>query len=171
MLLKRIVINASCVMLAALTVLSMLIIHDQTNMYKELQKDYMVLSNEYDSLAEESKNKSIAIETLKDTITQMENESSKWTAIGTFKITAYGVDCSGCTGITKSGTVPQEGRTIAVDPSIIPLGSEVYFDGNVYIAEDIGGAIQGNVIDLFYGTEQESLEYGIQFHTVYVKGE
>lgn len=77
MSLKRSVINASCVMLAALTVLSMLIIHDQTNMYKELQKDYMVLSNEYDSLAEESKNKSIAIETLKDTITQMENESSK----------------------------------------------------------------------------------------------
>jgi|GEM_PF-6946359 hypothetical protein len=77
MSLKRIVINASCVMLAALTVLSMLIIHDQTNMYKELQKDYMVLSNEYDSLAEESKNKTIAIETLKDTLTQMENEKSK----------------------------------------------------------------------------------------------
>lgn len=77
MSLKRIVINASCVMLAALTVISMLIIHDQTNMYKELQKDYMVLSNEYDSLAEESKNKTIAIETLKDTLTQMENEKSK----------------------------------------------------------------------------------------------
>lgn len=77
MSLKRIVINASCVMLAALTVISMLIIHDQTNMYKELHKDYMVLSNEYDSLAEESKNKTIAIETLKDTLTQMENEKSK----------------------------------------------------------------------------------------------
>lgn len=77
MSLKRIVINASCVMLAALTVLSMLIIYDQTNMYKELQKDYMVLSNEYDVLVEESKNKTIAIETLKDTLTQMENEKSK----------------------------------------------------------------------------------------------
>lgn len=58
-----------------------------------------------------------------------------------------------------------------MDPSVIPLGSEVMFDGEIYIAEDIGGAIQGNAIDLFYGTEQESIEYGIQFHTVYVKGE
>lgn len=77
MSLKRIVINASCVWLAAMTVVSMWIIHDQTNMYKELHKDYMTLSNEYDVLVEESKNKTIAIETLKDTITQMENESSK----------------------------------------------------------------------------------------------
>ena len=89
----------------------------------------------------------------------------------TFKVTAYGVDCSGCTGLTKSGTVPLEGRTIAVDPSVIPLGTEVMFDGEVYVAEDIGGAIKGNVIDLFYGTESESLEYGVQYHTVYVKGE
>lgn len=44
------------------------------------------------------------------------------------------------------------------------------FDGEIYVAEDIGGAIQGNVIDLFYGTESESLEYGIQYHTVYIKG-
>lgn len=43
------------------------------------------------------------------------------------------------------------------------------FNGNVYIAEDIGGAIQGNVIDLFFGTEQESINYGVQYHTVYVK--
>lgn len=45
------------------------------------------------------------------------------------------------------------------------------FNGEIYIAEDIGGAIKGNVIDLFYGTESESLEYGVQYHTVYVKGE
>ncbi len=75
----------------------------------------------------------------------------------------------GCTGLTKSGTIPQEGRTIAVDPSVIPLGSEVYFDGEIYIAEDIGGAIKGNTIDLFYGTEQESIDYGVQFHSVFVR--
>lgn len=52
---------------------------------------------------------------------------------------------------------------------MVPLGSEVYFNGNIYIAEDIGGAIKGNVIDLFYGTEQESIDYGVQYHTVFVK--
>lgn len=65
--------------------------------------------------------------------------------------------------------MPQEGRTIAVDPSVIPLGTEVMFNGEIYIAEDIGGAIKGNVIDLFYGTEQESVNYGVQYHTVYIK--
>lgn len=170
MSLKRIVINTSCVMFAALAGLSILIMNDQASMYKKLHKDYMTLSNEYDKLAEESKDKTIAIETLQNTIAELKSEQPKWTAIGTFKITAYGVDCSGCTGLTKSGTVPQEGRTIAVDPSVIPLGSEVMFDGEIYVAEDIGGAIQGNVIDLFYGTESESLEYGIQYHTVYIKG-
>ena len=169
MSLKRIVINASCVMFAIFSGLSILIMDDQMNMYKELHKDYMVLSNEYDKLAEESKDKTIAIETLQNTITELKSNQPKWTAIGTFRITAYGVDCSGCTGITKSGTVPQEGRTIAVDPSVIPLGTEVMFDGEIYIAEDIGGAIQGNVIDLFYGTEQDSVNYGVQYHTVYIK--
>ena len=77
MSLKRIVINASCVMLTALTVLSMLIIHDQTNMYKELQNDYMTLSNEYNSLAEENKDKTIAIETLQDTITELKSNQTK----------------------------------------------------------------------------------------------
>lgn len=67
--------------------------------------------------------------------------------------------------------MPQEGRTIAVDPSVIPLGSEVMFDGEVYIAEDIGGAIKGNVIDLYYGTEQESISYGVQYHAVYVRSD
>ena len=41
-------------------------------------------------------------------------------------------------------------------------------DGQVYIAEDTGGAIQGKVIDLFYNTEQESAEFGVQYHKVYI---
>lgn len=64
--------------------------------------------------------------------------------------------------------MPQVGRTIAVDPTIIPLGSQVLIDGNIYIAEDTGGAIQGKIIDLFYNTEQESMVYGVQYHKVYI---
>ncbi|WP_373598765.1 G5 domain-containing protein [Paraclostridium bifermentans] len=53
-------------------------------------------------------------------------------------------------GITSTGTTPRWG-TIAVDPRIIPYGSKVYipqFD-KVFIAEDCGGAIKGNKIDIF----------------------
>lgn len=45
-------------------------------------------------------------------------------------------------------------------------------DGQIYIAEDTGGSIQGNRIDLFVGTEAESVIYGVQQHEVYIrKGE
>lgn len=86
-----------------------------------------------------------------------------------FTLTAYGSDCIGCTGRTASGTVPEKGRTIAVDPEVIPLGSEVMIDGQVYIAEDTGCAIKGNKIDLFVGTEAESISYGVQEHEVFIK--
>lgn len=86
-----------------------------------------------------------------------------------FTFTAYGSDCFGCSGRTASGTVPEIGRTIAVDPEAIPLGSEVMIDGHIYIAEDTGGAIEGKKIDMFAGTEAESISYGVQEHEVFIK--
>lgn len=42
-------------------------------------------------------------------------------------------------------------------------------DGQIYIAEDTGGSIQGNRIDLFVGTEADSISYGVQQHEVFVR--
>ena len=39
----------------------------------------------------------------------------------------------------------------------------------VYIAEDTGGAIKGNKIDMFVGTEADSISYGVQEHEVFIK--
>lgn len=51
--------------------------------------------------------------------------------------------------------------TIAVDPSVIPLGSKVYVDGYGYaIAADTGGAIKGNIIDLYLNTSSECTNWG-----------
>lgn len=86
-----------------------------------------------------------------------------------FRVTAYGIDCQGCTGITKSGTVPEIGRTIAVDPDVIPLGSIVLIDGHEYIAEDTG--VIGRVIDLYMGTEAESEVFGVREMEVYIQEE
>lgn len=63
---------------------------------------------------------------------------------------------------TYTGTEPTEGRTIAVDPDVIPLGSEVIIDGKIYVAEDIGGAIKGNHIDIYFDSHEEALEWGKQ---------
>ena len=102
------------------------------------------------------------------------NADGSWTA--TFTIYGYDacMSCCGKTdGITATGTVATPGRTIAVDPKLIPLGSQVIFNGNTYIAEDTGGAIRGNKIDLFFKTHQEALNWGVRTMeiTVLPKGE
>lgn len=73
---------------------------------------------------------------------------------------------------TATMTTPTPGRTIAVDPTVIPYGSEVVINGHTYIAEDCGGAVKGNRIDVLFATHQEALEFGIQYADVevYTKG-
>ena len=81
------------------------------------------------------------------------------------KATAYAGDT-----ITSTGTVPTEGTTIAVDPSVIPYGSKVYipeFD-KVFTAEDCGSAIKGNRIDIFMDSEAKCNEWGVKNITIYV---
>lgn len=69
---------------------------------------------------------------------------------------------------TATGTTPTVGRTVAVDPSIIPYGSEVIINGHSYIAEDCGGAVNGNRIDILFETHEEALRFGVQYAEVYV---
>ncbi|MDP4089999.1 MAG: ubiquitin-like domain-containing protein [Bacillota bacterium] len=97
------------------------------------------------------------------------------------KATAY-CPCSICTGKyrtdsgyarTASGTTarrnPEGYSTIAVDPSVIPLGTKVYVEGYGFaIAEDTGGAIQGNIIDVFFNTHPETESWGVRYKNVYI---
>ena len=106
-------------------------------------------------------------------------------SIGMFEITAYCI-CLACTGIwsryhpdnignphfvqrTASGTVPQAGRTAAVDTDLIPLGTEIYIYGIGWrTAEDTGSAVTGYVVDLFKGCHGEALGFGRQTREVFV---
>jgi len=74
---------------------------------------------------------------------------------------------------TATMTWPQERRTIAVDPSVIPLGSKVYVTcdtwpsiNGVYIAEDTGGLIKGYKIDLFMNSRDQAILWGRRVVTV-----
>lgn len=75
-------------------------------------------------------------------------------------------------GITSSGTKVQEGRTIAVDPKIIPMGWWVYIEGIGFRrAEDTGSAIKGKKIDVYYDSESRADRFGLKKgYTVYVIG-
>lgn len=91
--------------------------------------------------------------------------------IGEFDISYY-CSCEKCCGkadgITYTGTQATEGRTIAVDPNIIPLGSTVIIDGQTYIAEDIGGSIKSRKIDIFVSDHQRALDLGKTVKEVYL---
>ncbi|WP_142830613.1 G5 and 3D domain-containing protein [Planococcus soli] len=78
--------------------------------------------------------------------------------------TAYTASCTGCSGITATGinlhTNPGL-KVIAVDPSVIPLGSKVWVEGyGNAIAGDTGGAIKGNKIDLFMASQSDAISFG-----------
>lgn len=86
------------------------------------------------------------------------------------KTTAY-CNCTICNGSwawgpTASGVMPQQGRTIAVDKSVIPLGSKVEIDGHIYTAEDTG--VKGNSIDIFFSSHSVATNYGVKYKTVKV---
>ena len=92
--------------------------------------------------------------------------------LGTFRITHY-CPCSICcgpwaNGITSTGVTATTNHTIAVDPSVIPYGSQVVINGQVYVAEDCGGAIKGNRIDVYVATHQEGESKGVYYAEAYL---
>ena len=92
--------------------------------------------------------------------------------LGTFKITHY-CPCSICcgpwaNGVTSTGVTATTNRTIAVDPTQIPYGSKVVINGQVYVAEDCGGAIKHNCIDIYVATHQEGEDKGVYYTDVYL---
>ena len=87
----------------------------------------------------------------------------------TATLTAYCpcVKCCGKSdGITASGTQATAGRTVAVDTRLIPYGTEISIDGNIYVAEDCGGKVKGYTIDVFFDSHEEALNFGRQTKTV-----
>lgn len=96
-------------------------------------------------------------------------EITKVKEVGTCKVTFY-CQCQRCNGnndkVAKDGSALEPFVTCAVDPSVIPLGSEVFVDfgdGNVWTLEarDTGSAIKGNVIDICVNTHEQALQLGV----------
>jgi 3D (Asp-Asp-Asp) domain-containing protein len=81
--------------------------------------------------------------------------------------TAYTADCGGCSGVTAIGR-PAGYGIVAVDPSVIPLGTHLYIPGyGSALAGDTGGAIRGNRIDLGFNSFGAAMRFGRRAVTVY----
>ncbi|MDO4554239.1 MAG: 3D domain-containing protein [Lachnospiraceae bacterium] len=88
----------------------------------------------------------------------------------TFKITAY-CPCAQCNGpwsggATSTGAKATQGRTIAVDPRVIPYGTKVLIGGHEFVAEDCGGAIKEAHIDLYLDSHDRCNSWGVRYLTV-----
>ncbi len=108
------------------------------------------------------------------TILTASGEALHYIDVLTMQATAY--SCEEESGITASGTPARVGA-IAVDPSVIPLGTLLYvvsddglYNYGVCVAEDTGANINGNRIDLYFDTEAECILFGVRNCTVYILG-
>ena len=93
-----------------------------------------------------------------------------WRYAGEFTVTAY-CPCSECCGrwadgVTASG-LPAGPGIVAVDKSVIPLGSTVILDGLRYLAADTG--VTGNRIDICLTSHQAAEDFGVEEAEVWVE--
>ena len=81
------------------------------------------------------------------------------------RATAYAND-----PITSTGKKPRPYHTLAVDPKVIPYGTRIYIPefNKVFIAEDCGGAIKGNRIDIYMNNEYECRQWGVRNITIII---
>lgn len=99
-----------------------------------------------------------------DEIIKLKNQqkTNRQTFVGNFNLSFYSKE-QFPNSKTATGVTPQAGVTVAVDPNIIPLGTKLYIEGlGVRIAQDTGGAIKGNKMDVFVNTTSEALQLGVK---------
>ncbi|HCR4102840.1 TPA: peptidase M23 [Enterococcus faecalis] len=115
-------------------------------------------SSESSSTTESSTGESSTPGTGSGRVLQMESTAYSWREAGASNLSATGIDLS------------KESNVVAVDPSVIPLGSLVKVSGYGFaIAGDTGGAIQGNIIDVHFDSVDQCRLWGRRQVTVEIQ--
>ena len=153
-------------------------------------KSFLACEEKNENVKEEHDFETVLVETkqspkeqkpiIKPTEIRQENKKEN---LGEFKLTAY-CSCEKCCGkwalnrpkdengkdivYGSSGTILVAGTSIAVDPSVIPYGSQVEINGHTYTAQDTGGAIKGNRIDVYFDNHQDALNFGVKYAEVFL---
>lgn len=161
----------------------------ETTYKQEIEKLHAEKDSHIQELKQEIENRDMTIQVLsedhremKEVVLSSRGESDKWEK---FRMSFYDLSVASCgkkknhplygvtaNGFNLKGLNWEEARTIAVDRNIIPLGSTVkikfiddkfsFLDGE-YTARDVGGAIKGYKIDLYFGEDayKECMNLGI----------
>ena len=148
----------------------------------EIKKLYEIKESDFnETVGDVTEEKNSVAESEEDMVVSETNKES----LGEFKLTAY-CSCEKCCGkwalnrpkdengkdivYGSTGAILVAGTSIAVDPSFIPYGSQVEINGHTYIAQDTGGAIKGNRIDVYFDSHQDALNFGVQYAEVFLVG-
>lgn len=132
----------------------------------DTQKDLQFEMEKSTGLSEKLGNMMGELDKLNEMLNVVKSEEYNVAYLGEFVYTYYCDErrphiCGGA-GYTASGAPTEVGTTIAVDPTRIPLGSMVYIEGiGLRIAQDTGGAVKGNKIDILLPTHAECFEQTI----------
>lgn len=91
--------------------------------------------------------------------------------MGEFKITYY-CSCERCSEDwgtqTSTGNHCEQGRTVAVDPSVIAYGTRILLGDNIYVAEDCGGAVCGDHIDVYVEDHDLVEKLGVRYRNIWL---
>lgn len=108
-----------------------------------------------------------------------------YVSLGEYKLTSY-CACEKCCGYwatirpldengepivyTASGAVARQGVTVAADTDILPFGTVLLIGGEEFTVQDVGGAVQGKHIDIYFEDHQAAREFGVRYETIYRGG-
>lgn len=131
----------------------------------DTQKDLQFEIEKSTGLSEKLGNMMGELDELNEMLNVVKSEEYNVAYLGEFVYTYYCDErgkphiCGSGIGLTATGAPTEVGTTIAVDPSVIPLGSTVYIEGiGLRVAQDTGGAIKGHKIDILLHTHDECFE-------------
>ena len=114
------------------------------------------------------------LENAQEVIYNLKDTEYELVYMGDYKLTHYCIEkyehiCGTGTGLTATGTQVTAGRTVAVDPSVIPYGTEIYIEGYGWrVAEDCGGVVSGAHIDIAVESHDEAITMGTTTGGVWV---
>lgn len=150
------------------------LLEDTQNALASATEDSLLKSTELDKLNIKLEYAAEQLNTANQTISDLKESRYDLVYMGNFKLTHYCAEeyehiCGTGTGLTATGTEVTVGRTVAVDPSIIPYGTQIYIEGyGWFVAEDCGGAVKNKQIDIAVETHADALFMGVKHGGVWI---
>lgn len=176
-----IIVSTLLALVCAFNIGTILYYNNTSKNLKIAKNQIMTIQNELNNTQAElqievNKNNELSesLDVANTVVTDLKNTEYDLVYLGDFKLTHYCNEqyehiCGNGDGFTATGTQTTVGRTIAVDPAIIPYGTEVYIEGYGWrVAEDCGGGVNQKHIDILVDRHAQAESIGVKNGGVWI---